>query len=65
MDSLDFPQASYLVACRTEGCENAGVEIVVLAAVDDPQVTCGPCAAEILDVKPYDTMTVEEEATNG
>lgn len=50
--------ADFLVTCRQEGCGNNGVEIVIWADPNDPEVWCGGgCETRITDV-----VLVEEVA---
>lgn len=46
------PNADFNVTCRTPGCENQDVTILVTASVDNTLVMCGPCATLITDVVP-------------
>lgn len=45
MDEVEL--AEFAVTCHTQGCENEGIEITVMAVADNPTVVCGPCGADI------------------
>jgi hypothetical protein len=42
----------YTATCRTEGCENQNIGLVVPASATDPCVICGPCEVQITDLVP-------------
>lgn len=46
----EHPQET--VTCHTEGCENAGVPLVVVVPESSGGVTCGPCGLPIADRVP-------------
>ncbi|QDH93437.1 hypothetical protein PBI_ARROYO_20 [Microbacterium phage Arroyo] len=48
-DELD--PVAWNVTCHTDGCENAGIPILILATQDPPLVVCGPCGAQITDLQ--------------
>ncbi|QFP94275.1 hypothetical protein QDW47_gp20 [Microbacterium phage AnnaLie] len=48
-DELD--PVAWHVTCHTDGCENAGIPILILATQDPPLVVCGPCGAQITDLQ--------------
>jgi hypothetical protein len=56
MEIVDEERAEFTVTCRTEGCENADIGIVVecgISVIDSDsgaRVMCGPCGARITDV---------------
>lgn len=43
--------AYYTVACHTENCGNADIELLVTANLENPDVTCGVCQTDIEDVR--------------
>lgn len=49
------PLLQSLVACHTEGCENADIVIEISSYDAAPTVFCGVCALQITDVKPKPT----------
>lgn len=46
----------YTATCRTEGCENENIGIVVPAAAIDPCVICGACEVKITDLVPVEEV---------
>lgn len=46
MDEVEF--AEFKVTCTTPQCENYGIELVVNAVADNPNIVCGPCGASLI-----------------
>lgn len=42
--------AHHAVTCRTEGCENADVTLILTSP--GHAVICGPCGQQIIDIDP-------------
>ncbi len=56
-DELGFlPPEEFDVTCHTDGCENAGITLRVLADPENTNVSCGPCGQRIADVTPVGGM---------
>jgi hypothetical protein len=48
MDEIEFQE--YMVTCRTQGCGNGNIPLLVMALAIAPKVMCGVCTVEITDV---------------
>ncbi|MGM7422784.1 hypothetical protein [Cellulosimicrobium sp. CpK407] len=46
----DEDRITWIVTCRTPGCENADQPVHVLAPEHEPHVVCGPCGNEITNL---------------
>jgi len=53
MDEIPVTEtAKYEVTCRTFGCGNENINILVDADVNTPSVVCGPCGQPITNITP-------------
>ena len=47
----EVEEVDYLVACRTKGCVNEGIQIAISARAEKPRIVCGPCGVVIADIQ--------------